>query len=113
MLELCVTIIFIIGKHLRAAWEVIIMDTDLHNIINKRTGERYKINGNIVIGHNNWLTTRCMILKDTKTPNYCILSAGTTLRGDIESLEYTIIGDRSSLKVYKQEVYLDINSFDV
>lgn len=100
-----------IGKYFRGAWEIIIMDTDLHQTVNVETGKRSKINGEISIGNNNWFGIRTFVLKRTKTPDFCIVTAYTILNRALEYDSYCMVGG-NPLELKKQGVYRDLESHE-
>ena len=59
-------------------WDNIFMDTDLHKLttVHGRTTKGY---GPVVIGKNAWFGLRCTTLKNTKTPNFCLVSSNSVL----------------------------------
>lgn len=80
-----------IGERSRIGWECTLMDTDFHKLT-KLNGKYTKGYGCIKIGKNNWLGTKCHVLKNTETPDYCIVSATTLLNKKVEFPSYSIIG---------------------
>ena len=63
----------IFGDNFTGGWELIIMDSNLHQLKNIESNERTEMSGEILIGNDNWFASRCIVQKGTKTPN------GTTL----------------------------------
>lgn len=81
------------------------MDTNHHYIEDVVTKKVSKCNGPIVIGNDNWLTSRCIVQKGTITPNFCIISAGSILnRNYLKTCpSYSLIGG-SPAKLIKTDV---------
>jgi acetyltransferase-like isoleucine patch superfamily enzyme len=99
----------VIGNNCRFSWENIVLDTDCHETINKESGERSVMIKSIVIGDNNWIGLRCVILKGTVTPNFCTFSAGSLLCRKYDVPEYSLLAG-SPLVVVKSNVYMDTQS---
>lgn len=86
-------------------WDCIITDSDFHTLT-KVEGGYTKGYGEIHIGKNNWLATRCVVLKNTKTPDYCTTSASSTLSRDYTLFgNNVIIGNKSDVEILKTGVY--------
>ena len=79
------------GDNTQLAWDVIVADTDFHVIKNAITNKPIKAYAPIIIGKNNWICQRCLILKGTKTPDQIIISAGSVIQGRFKCEEKSII----------------------
>ena len=101
----------VFGKYCRVAWEVIVMDTDLHQTINKETGKKSTINAEIIIGRNNWIGNKCLILKRTVTPDYCIIAAYSIVDKKIEYEPYCLCGG-NPIELKRVGVYRDLDSHE-
>ena len=100
----------IFGNNCRIAWETLIIDTDFHATISVETGVRSITCKEIIIGHNNWIGIRTMVLKGTKTPDYCIAGAGSLLNKNYTNLHnYSLIAGNPA-KLVKTGIYRDLNS---
>lgn len=75
----------------RLGWDCLVMDTDLHKLT-KVNGGYTKGFGSINIGKNNWFGSKCIILKNACTPDFCTVSAGTKVSCKVDAPEYSIIG---------------------
>lgn len=80
-----------IGKGCRISWDVLLIDTSFHPIINVLNGKEIKPYGSIVLGEYNWIGHNCLIMKGTKTPNYIIVAAGSQLSSKYRCEEKTIL----------------------
>ena len=88
-------------------WDCIITDSDFHKMT-KVDGGYTKGYGEIHIGKNNWLAAKCIVLKNTRTPDYCCISASTTLSRDYSALGNNIvIGNKSEVEILRTGVYLN------
>lgn len=98
-----------IDDNSRFGWEIIIMDTDFHSTINIETGERSQLTKPIHIGKNNWIGTRCMIMKGTTTPDFCIASGYSLLNKKYDIPNHSLIGGIPA-KFLKHGLYRDLKS---
>ena len=90
-------------------WDCIFMDSDFHRLT-KVNGGYTKGIGTIEIGSNNWFCSRNMILKNTRTPNYCTISAQSVLNKDYTSFgEYNVIGSDKKINIISKNKFLDLN----
>ena len=78
------------GKNCLLSWDILIMDTDFHNIINEA--------GNIInpakpinIGDNVWIGCRNIILKGVNICNDVVVAAGSKITKDVTTLR-SIVG---------------------
>ncbi len=103
----------IFKENVRLAWDVIIMDTSFHKL-KKRNGDlKGKPYAPVCIGKNNWLPTRAMVLKGTRTPDYTIFGAGSVLNKDYTKLEsYTVMAG-NPLEIKVRDVWRDVNDDSV
>lgn len=101
------------GENVLIAWDVVIMDTSFHRL--KDTQGAYKNNGYgpIVIGRNNWITAKCLILNGTKTPDYCILGAGSILNKDYSNFKTHILLAGNPLEIKAEDVWIDLEDHDI
>ena len=101
------------GENVSLAWDLIVMDTSLHKLKdmnNQQIGKRY---GPIILGRNNWLASRCMVLHGTKTPDYCIFGAGSILNKDYSSNPTHILMAGNPLIVKRMGVWRDVGVDDL
>jgi len=100
----------IIQEDCRFSWENIVVDTDFHETINITSGERSLPIGQVLIGKNNWIGMRALILKGTETPDFCTVGPGSILNKKYLIPEYSLIaGIPARLK--KENIFMDFNSF--
>lgn len=99
----------IFGNNTRIAWEVSIIDTDFHATISVANGERSITCKEIIIGHNNWIGIRSLVLKGTKTPNFCVVGAGSLLNKVYDIPEYSLLTGNPA-KLIKTGIYRDLTS---
>lgn len=92
------------GTNTLIGWDCIFCDTDFHRTHSEHPSSGY---APIEIGDSNWFAMKSIVLKGTRTPNRCIVGAGSVLTKDYSSLpkECLLAGNPASLK--KTGVYLD------
>ena len=98
----------VFGERCRLGWDCLIIDTDFHKLC-KLAGGFSHGHAPIVIGSNNWFGNGCKIMKRTKTPNYCIVSAGTILTGPVDVPEYCIVGSRNEVVIKATGIWRNID----
>ena len=83
-----------IGEATRIAYNSIVMDTDVHFLINTQSREVLKNVRPIRIGGMNWIGNGTRIMKGTVTPDWTIVTAGGFLNKDYSKIisEGSIIG---------------------
>lgn len=97
------------GKCVLFGWDCLVMDTDLHKLTMTNGGYN-KGFGSVKIGDNNWIGNSCRIMKNTGTPNYCTISAGTVLSSMQDVPEYSIIGFNRKIEILSNGKYRDIDN---
>ncbi len=97
----------VIDKNVLIAWDVIVMDTSFHKLKDKEGNTKGKTKGMIYIGRNNWIPTRCLVLKGTKTPDYCIFGAGSVLNKDYSNLPTHILLAGNPLQIKAENIWRD------
>lgn len=98
-----------IGENTRFSWENIIVDTDFHSIINVSDGSKRPMCSPIKIGKFNWFGIQSLVLKGTKTPDYCMISARSLVNKEHNIPSYTLLGGIPA-KLLKEGVYRDFPS---
>lgn len=90
----------IFGNNVLLSWDVLVMDTDFHKILNK---SGVVVNGDkpIVIGDNVWIGCRTTILKGSKIPSNSVI-AGSSLIADVLNKENCIYS--SNQKIIKEDI---------
>ncbi len=71
------------GDNSLLSWDILIMDTDYHSIIDE-SGKVVNPDKPVIIGSKVWIGCRCLILKGTVIPNNCVIGANTTVTGTLE-----------------------------
>lgn len=86
-----------IGNDCLFSWDNLIMDTDLHKIIDHQ-GNYINQPKPITIGNKVWIGCRCLILKGAKIPNGNIIAANSTISKP-QSASNSIIGKTPARKI--------------
>lgn len=72
-----------IGANCAIAWNVTIMDTDIHKIY--RDGKWVNEDTEVIIGNNVWIGAHSMVLKGTIIEDNCIIAAHSVVRGHLKA----------------------------
>ena len=96
-LNLCCVNKITFQEEVMLGWDVTIMDTDFHYLVNnENTNTNTK---SINIGKNNWIGAKCIITKGTHTPNYCTFGAGSVISGIYGCKEKTILKGNPAVEI--------------
>lgn len=68
-----------LGNSVKLGWDVTMMDTDYHPIVDVYSGKWSKIYAPIIIGNNCWIGAKVFIRKGTKLPDNTIVSSCSVL----------------------------------
>ena len=82
-----------IGDNTVISWETLIIDTDFHYVLNIEQGKTHPMRRPIEIGKEAWLCTGSKVLKGSKLPDGCILSAGSVLNKKYEESNCLLAGN--------------------
>lgn len=100
----------IFGDNNGLGWDTIVTDTSFHRC-KKKNGEWREnyldADKTIHLGANNWLAMRCLVLKGTRTPDYAIFGANSTLNKDYSSYPSYIMMAGNPLEVKAQDIWRD------
>lgn len=66
------------GENCLLSWDILIMDTDSHSIINEN-GVKNLMTKPVLIGNHVWIGCRSTILKGVIIPSNCVIGAGSVL----------------------------------
>ena len=90
------------GDNCLLSWDILIMDTDFHNIINE-SGNIINCPKPINIGNNVWIGCRNTILKGVNICNDVVVAAGSKITKDIK-IPNCIVGGVDNLRVLKENI---------
>lgn len=97
-----------IGEGTRFAWNVFIMDTNMHPLKNKLTGKKSSGGAPIQIGDYNWFGTNAIILPGVVTPERVICGLGSIVTRNISWESWCLYGGNPLHKL-KDNIYRDNN----
>ncbi|WP_460939614.1 LbetaH domain-containing protein [Spirosoma humi] len=87
------------GENTLVGWDCLFVDTDFHALTNIETGNKMLAVAPIIIGKNNWFAMKCIILKNTETPDFCTIGANSLLNKKYNKNPYCLIaGNPASIK---------------
>lgn len=72
-------------------WDVTVMDTSFHPIIDRNTNKVFDETAPIHIGNHNWFGTKCTVLKGVITPPQCIFGYGSLLTKPVQCEPYSLL----------------------
>lgn len=102
----------IFGENARIGWEAIIIDTSFHRC-KKKNGEWRDgdpdADKEICLGRNNWLGMKCLVMKGTRTPDYAIFGANSTLNKDYSSHPSYILMAGNPLQIKSEDIWRDLS----
>lgn len=85
-----------------------IMDTDFHRVKKVKDGDKeIQVSKPISIGNENWLGYECLVMKGVSTPDKCIFSARSVVRGEYDMPQYSIAGMKQCAEYWTDGYYLD------
>lgn len=99
----------IFGSNVLIGWDTTILDSSMHRL--KTIDGKFLNNGydEVYIGSDNWITTKCIILPGTKTPNKCVVATNSLLNKDYSSFPEHSLFAGSPAKWIKTGIWRDIN----
>lgn len=97
-----------IGDNVVGSWDVTISDYDYHAMKDAATGEKRSPYGAINIGDNNWIGQNVIVLKNTITPKYTTIAAGSVVSGEYKCKEKSILKGNPAIVVAEGKRYMDI-----
>lgn len=98
-----------ISENARIGWKTLLMDTSFHRIKGMDGKLRGKGYSEIVLGKNNWLGTKCTVFLGAKTPDYCVIGAGSFVNKDISNWSTHIMVAGNPLQIKVRDVWRDVN----
>lgn len=98
-----------IAENARIGWETLLMDTSFHRIKGMDGRLKGKGYGEIVLGKNNWLGTKCTVFPGAKTPDYCVVGAGSFVNKDISDWPTHIMVAGNPVQIKVRDVWRDVN----
>lgn len=98
---ICVNHIML-GDFARLGYESQIIDTNFHQMIDTKTGEKLPMSSPIKIGNYNYIGSRVSIMSKTVTPSYCTIASNSLCNKNFSELEVnSLIGGIPAVLVRK------------
>lgn len=91
------------GKGCLLSWNILIMDTDFHNIVDAE-GNILNIPKPVLIGNHVWIGCRSTILKGVSIADNTVISASSTITRCITEQNCVIGGHGKSIEILKRNV---------
>jgi len=91
------------GADCLLSWDVLLMDTDLHHVLDGR-GTVVNPPKPIRIGNHVWIGCRNTILKGVSVADGCVLAAGSTLTRSVEEPHSVVGGHGKDVSVLKHDI---------
>lgn len=85
-----------IGDNCLLSWDILIMDTDFHKIIDS-SEQICNQASPVKIGNNVWIGCRCLILKGSEIPKGAIIGANSTITKKLLNEDSLFIGNPATL----------------
>jgi len=90
----------VLGDDCLLSWDVLIMDTDTHKIYHNN--KIVNPDEEIIIGNNNWIGCRSLILKGTRIGNNNIIGANSTVAKKLLGENQIVVGSEN--KIIKENI---------
>ena len=91
------------GNECLLSWDILVMDTDFHNILSKEDSRILNEPKPIHIGDRVWIGCRNTILKGVTISNDVVIAAGSKITKDITT-PHSIVGGTDTQKVLKENI---------
>lgn len=106
--KICARQKVVFGENVLLGWGVIVMDSSFHRL-KKKNGDHKEgdIDKEIVVGRDNWFGVNCLILKGTKTPDYCIFGANSLLNKDYSNNPSYILMAGNPVEIKSTDIWRD------
>lgn len=93
----------VFGDNCLLSWDILIMDTDFHHILN-HSGEIINAPCPIHIGNHVWIGCRSTILKGVTIPDDVVISASSTITKSLSEKHIIIGGIGHNVSILKRDV---------
>jgi acetyltransferase-like isoleucine patch superfamily enzyme len=97
----------VLGEYARFGSQVQIMDTNFHDMIDTKTGEKLQKTAPIFIGNYNYIGNRVSIMKGTQTPDFCTIASNSLCNKDYKSLGQNILIGGIPTKLIRENISRD------
>ncbi len=97
-----------IGAYTSSSWDVTYCDFDFHSMKDVISDKKRTPYGEIKIGAHNWICQNVIVLKNTTTPNYITIAAGTIVSKKFQCEEKSIICGSPAKVIQEGKRYMEI-----
>lgn len=97
----------VFGKFTRIGAESQIMDSNFHQMIDTKTGEKFKMTSPIYLGNYNYFGNRVSIMQKTITPDYCSIASNSLCNTDYTNFGNNILIGGLPSKLLKLNISRD------
>ncbi|MDC8004460.1 transferase [Aureisphaera galaxeae] len=97
----------VLGTYARIGSQGQLIDTNFHQMIDTKTGERLPKTGSIQLGDYNFVSNRVTIMQKTKTPNNCTIASNTLCNKDYTDLGENILIGGIPAKLLREHISRD------
>ncbi len=89
----------VFGRDCLLSWDVLVMDSDMHEMVNL-TGKTLNEDSEVVVGDHVWIGCRALILKGSRISNHCVIAAQAVVSGVFVQTHVVLAG--SPARVIKE-----------
>lgn len=97
----------VLGDYARFGSEAQIIDTNFHDLIDTKTGEKFKKSAPIFLGSYNFASNRVSVLKGTQTPDFCTIASNSLCTKDYKPLGENILIGGVPAKLLRNNISRD------
>ena len=95
------------GNHCLLSWDILLMDTDFHHVLNT-SGQTTNPPRPIIIGNHVWICARNTILKGVKIADDNIIAANSTITQSVLDTNCVISGHANSIVIIKRNINWEV-----
>ena len=93
-----------VGDNCTFSWDILIMDTDFHPILNNQ-GVQINKSAEIIIGNHVWIGCRSTILKGCHIADNTVVAAGSIVTTNLEKSDCVYGGQGRNIYVLKDDIF--------
>lgn len=97
----------VFGNFTRIGAESQIMDSNFHQMIDTKTGEKFKMTSPIYLGNYNYFGNRVSIMQKTITPDYCTVASNSLCNSDYTNFGNNVLIGGIPAKFIKDNISRD------
>lgn len=97
------------GDHVLCGWECMFLDTDFHKLVVDENMPDTHAYGKIKIASNCWFGFKCVILKNTEIPDYCVIASNSILNRLYDVPEKSLLAGQPA-KLKRTGIYWDYHN---